>query len=186
MRTPAIRRSLQFCVRPSTFSETSMRPAPAATVAVLARLALLGLLLAGPAAAQSEMEVAEIKYRQALMDATGENMAAISTILKNRLPLPGHVESHATQIGESAKLVAAAFKNPISKGETDAKPEIWKDWAEFEARITELDKAANDLAAAAAGSDRNAVGPAVKALGKACGDCHKSFRKPKEESYKNQ
>jgi cytochrome c556 len=29
------------------------------------------------------------------------------------------------------------------------------------------------------------LGARVKALGKSCGGCHETFRKPKEESYKN-
>lgn len=149
-------------------------------------LALAGLILASPAWADAEKDAAQVKYRQTLMDGIGDNMGGISTILKNRLDLPGHVESHAQQLSESAELISAAFKaNPPSNA-TDAKPKIWKDWAGFEKAIADFDKAATDLASAAAGTDKSAVGPAVKALGKACGGCHKAYRKPKEESYKNQ
>jgi cytochrome c556 len=140
---------------------------------------------ASVATADSHAAEPNIKYRQKLMSAIGANMGAIGDILKNGLELPGHVENHAGQMAESAKLIAAAFEKPISEGATDAKPEIWEDRARFEQAIADFEKAARALQTAAAGGDPKAVGPAVKALGDRCGDCHKPFRKPKEESYKN-
>jgi cytochrome c556 len=149
--------------------------------------AIAGLVLvATPTFADAEMDQAKIKYRQTLMGAVGANMGGIGTILKNQLNLPGHVESHARQLAASAKLVGAAFEANLSEGATDAKPEIWSDWAGFEQAIADFEAAANTLAAAAASGDGAAIGPAVKGLGKTCGGCHDSFRKPKEESYKNQ
>lgn len=160
----------------------SRRFASASTLFCLA--VVLGLGVASVATADSHAAEARIKYRQKLMSAVGANMGAIGDILKNGLDLPGHVENHAGQMAESAKLIAAAFEKPISEGATDAKPEIWEDWARFEQAIADFEKAARTLQAAAAGGDPKAVGPAVKALGDRCGDCHKPFRKPKEESYK--
>jgi cytochrome c556 len=168
-------------------SMSSCRSTSILDVRLMSALAAVGVLfLSAPAFADAEADEAQIKYRQTLMSGIGADMGGISAILKNRLKLPGHVASHAEQIALSAKLVAAAFKQPLSGGATDAKPEIWRDWAGFEEAIADLDAAANALAAAAAGSDPGAIGPAVKGLGKSCGGCHKAYRKPKEESYKNQ
>jgi cytochrome c556 len=149
---------------------------------------LFGSGLAAPQAAQAdaEQEAARVKYRQMLMSGVGSDMGGIGDILKNQLDLPGHIESHARQLAESSKLIGAAFKAQISEGATDAKPDIWQDWQGFQERIAELEKTARGLESAAAGSDPAAMGPAVKALGKSCGGCHKAFRKPKEDSYKNQ
>jgi cytochrome c556 len=143
----------------------------------------LGLASEGRAD-QSEMDDAYVKYRQTVMEGIGNNMGAIGDILKNRLMLPGHVANHAQQLAESSELIAAAFKQKTQSTETDAKVEIWKDWTKFEAAIADFAAAAKDLQAAASGSDASAVGPAVKVLGKSCGGCHKSFRKPKEESFR--
>lgn len=127
----------------------------------------------------------EVQYRQTLMSIVGSNMGAISDIMKNRLDLPGHIAVHAGEMADSAQLIAAAFKKNVSTGWTDAKPDIWTDWKGFESAIADFEKAARDLEAAARGSDPGAVGPAMKALGKSCGGCHKPYRKPKEESFKN-
>ena len=128
---------------------------------------------------------AQIEYRQKVMSAIGTNMGAIGDILKNRLDVPGAVANHAGQMADAAALIAPAFKKQLSAGATDAKPEIWADWAKFEEAIAGFEEAARNLASAANGSDPSAVGPAMRGLGKSCGGCHKPFRKPKEESYKN-
>jgi cytochrome c556 len=163
---------------------TTTHPWPSLIVSI-SSIALAGLLFGLPALADSDTDIPEIKYRQQLMESVGSNMGGIGTILKNQLAMPGHVESHARQLAESSKLIAAAFKKEVSSDDSDAQPEIWKDWSGFESAIADFEKASNDLAAAAASGDGAAVGPAVKALGKSCGGCHKPFRKPKEESYKN-
>ncbi len=150
-------------------------------------LSIAPSLLARSAGAQgAPSEQAVIEYRQLLMSAVGYNMGAIGGILKNQLVLPGHVANHAQQMADAAKLVAPAFKQKVSAGKTDARPEIWQDWAKFEKAIGDYEKAASDLARIAQGSDPAATGAAVKALGDSCTGCHDSFRKPKEQSYKNQ
>jgi cytochrome c556 len=151
----------------------------------LAAISIVCFGLASSVAAEHhEGGVPDVEYRQTVMENVGSNMSAIGTILKNRLALPGHVAVHAGQMAESAQLIGAAFKKNAPSDATDAKPEIWKDWAGFEEKIADYEKAARNLQAAASGKDPSAVGPAVKALGKSCGGCHKTFRKPKEESFK--
>lgn len=170
-------------------TQRSISSVSARVVTTFAGFALLvtAIAAAGEARAQgAASEKAVIEYRQYLMSAVGYNMGAIGTILKNQLDRPGAVANHAQQMADAAKLMAAAFKQNVSRGKTDAKPEIWKDWAKFEKEIAEYEKAAAGLAAAARGSDPAAIGAATKALGDSCTDCHDSFRKPKEQSYKNQ
>ena len=150
---------------------------------------LASVVLAGQAAADHHEgggpEEANIKYRQSVMSIIGTNMGAIGDIMKNGLDLPGAVAVHAGLMAESAQLITPAFEKELAVGATDAKADIWQDWAKFESAITNYEQAARDLAAAASGGDPSAVGPAMKALGKSCSGCHKPFRKPKEESYKN-
>jgi len=170
---------------PRTIGSWSSARVAKNSTALFVAVSLL-FVFSAPAFADAEMDEAHVKYRQTLMGGVGADMGAISAILKNRLMLPGHVESHARQLAASAKLVSAAFKNRGAGQPTDAKAKIWKDWSGFEDAIKDFDMAANTLAEAAAGSDPAAIGPAVKGLGKSCGGCHKAYRKPKEESYKNQ
>ena len=165
-------------------SSTLALTLPAFTALACAALALV--LFARVAQAQaSPTDQASIEYRQLVMGAIGSNMGAIGGIMKHQLALPGAVANHAQQMADAAKLIAPAFKQKATAGKTDAKAEIWSDWAEFEKARADYEKAASQLAMTAKGSDPGAVGLAVRALGESCGGCHDSFRKPKEESYKN-
>jgi len=149
-------------------------------------VAILVCLFAGVAIAEDRHDPeGHIQYRQKLMSAIGYHTAAIGDILKYGLGMTDHIESHADQIGDSAELIAAAFKPSVHEGATDAKPEIWEDWEHFLKDIRELTEAADKLEDAAESGDMAAIGGAMKALGDNCSGCHEHFRKPKEESYKN-
>lgn len=142
-------------------------------------------LASGVQAEGDEHDAPMVGYRQRLMSVVGGNMAAMGDIMKYRLVLPGHVAVHAGQMANMAQLIAPAFKENVATDATDAKPEIWQDWSKFESKIVDFKEAARNLEAAASGADPAAVGPAMKALGKSCGGCHKAFRRPEEESFKN-
>lgn len=147
---------------------------------------VLTLLFALPSTGLAQDAEGTLKYRQDLMSAIGSDMAAISDILKFRLPLQANIETHASNIASNAGLMKSAFKAPISDGPTDAKPEIWQDWAHFEKDIAKMKAAAEKLSQTVAqGGDGAAIGAGLKTLGRTCGGCHKEFRKPKKESYKN-
>jgi cytochrome c556 len=151
----------------------------------IAATLMVSLCLASAAQADNHgNDMPLVKYRQTVMSIIGGNMGAMADIMKNRLDLPGHVAVHAMELAEMAQLIGPAFKKNVATNATDAKPEIWQDWAKFEGAIADFEEAARNLETAAAGSDPSAVGPAMKALGKSCGGCHDSFRKPKEESFK--
>jgi len=135
------------------------------------------------AQAQDENYVA---YRQRLMTGHGASMGSIGDILKYKLDFsPMHIEIHAKNIHEYAKLIPDAFKKEITAGANDAKPEIWKNWDDFTAKAKALEAEAGKLATVAAGGDMAAMMPQVKATGDACRSCHDAYRKPKEESYKS-
>ncbi|MBI3992359.1 MAG: cytochrome c [Candidatus Lambdaproteobacteria bacterium] len=147
-------------------------------------LATLFTLAAGiPLYAQNDQ--AFITYRQKVMSSNGDNMAAIGEIMKSSLPMGKNIVTHAANIEQTMLLAASAFEKNISAGATDSKPEIWADWKKFVSLAEAAADKASTLSKVAMSGDMAAVGPAVKALGGACGDCHKEFRKPKEESYKN-
>lgn len=140
-----------------------------------------------PVHAADPSDEGSLKYRQNLMSAIGAEMGAISDIVKYGLPFPDHVVRHAQTIAGHAELVPAAFERRVVDGPTDAKPAIWEKPDDFREKVQKMKDAASQLAAIASDSNDEAPGEVArlaKALGDACGDCHKSFRKPKEQSYK--
>jgi cytochrome c556 len=136
--------------------------------------------------ALAQSDEAFITYRQKVMQSIGANIGAIGATLKNKLPYQDNIATHAQEIQLASTLIASAFKKEITAGKTDAKPDIWQDWDKFTTAAKHMGEEAGKLAMVAKSGDMAATAAQLKALGKACGNCHKPFRKPKEESYKRQ
>jgi len=148
-------------------------------------LAILICLVVTTTIVQAQDNEAFVQYRQKVMMSNGANMGAIGDILKNKLPYQSHITAHAEEIQRMSILIPDTFKKDVADGKTDAKPEIWKEWDKFTAAANDMGREAAELAKVAQSGNMEAISAQVKKLGDACGACHKPFRKPKEESYKN-
>jgi cytochrome c556 len=151
------------------------------------RLALSFALLASfsPAAHAQDDDKPVVEYRQKLMNGQRASMASIGDILKYKMPYPpSHIAIHARNISEYSKLISDSFKKEIVAGATDAKPEIWKSWDDFNAKAKVVEDLGAKLAATAGSGDLKVILPQVTALGDACKACHNTYRKPEEESYR--
>ncbi len=145
----------------------------------------LALLLAAPATLAGADDGGHIDYRQKLMGAIGADMGAISDVLKYQLPLTSSLPGHAASLVTHADLIEAAFERQVVEGPTDAKAEIWQDPEGFREAIAAFRAEAEKLRVAGESGDMAAFGTQLRALGKSCNGCHKGFRKPKEESFRN-
>ena len=148
-------------------------------------LVVLVCLVFTLAVAQAQDNDAFIQYRQKVMTSNGANLGAIGDILKNKLPYEQNIGVHAQEIQRMSTLIPRAFKKEVAAGKTDAKPEIWQEWDKFTAAADAMGREAAELATVAQGGNMEAISAQVKKLSDACGNCHKPYRKPKEESYKN-
>jgi cytochrome c556 len=148
-------------------------------------LAILICLVFTLATVQAQDNEAFVQYRQKVMMSNGANMGAIGDILKYKLPFQSNITAHAEEIQRMSILIPDAFKKDVADGKTDAKPEIWKEWDKFTTAANDMGREAAELAKVAQSGNMEAISAQVKKLGDACGACHKPFRKPKEESYKN-
>jgi cytochrome c556 len=143
-------------------------------------------MVLGVTGTQAQDDEAYIQHRQQVMESVGGHMGAIGAIMKNKLPYTATIAAHAEALQLTSTVIEEAFKKEVTEGKTDAKPDIWQDWDKFAAAAKKLGEESGKLAEVAQGGDAAAIGAQVKELGKACGGCHKPFRKPKEESYKRQ
>ena len=148
--------------------------------ALLVGMLGLALMLTG---VQAQDDEHYLGYRQKVMKSMGASMGAIGDILKHKLPFAGHIGVHASDISRMSAVIAEAFEKEITEGRTDSKPDVWQDWDKFVGAAEALQEEGAKLADVVSGGDMAAIGAQVKNLGKACGDCHKPFRKPKEERF---
>jgi cytochrome c556 len=144
----------------------------------------IAILLALPGSALAQDDKGFVSYRQNVMEGMGHDTGAIGDILKNGLPLQKNIPGHARSIAEHARLISAAFEKKALGAPNDAQPAIWQDWAKFQEAATAFQAEADKFVAAAQTGDPGKIGAGMNALGKACGNCHETYRKPKEESYK--
>jgi cytochrome c556 len=82
-------------------------------------------------------------------------------------------EAAKLSLVEGAGKIAATFEAPPAEGEeTESKPEIWTNWADFVAKGDALKAAAEGMDVASAES----IGAGMGAIGGTCKDCHTLYR----------
>ena len=120
---------------------------------------------------------AQVDKRQALMKNNSENNKAIKGAVEAKDYAT--VEAKARDIMGNAEKIVGFFPKGSDTGKTKATPAIWEKSDDFAKAAKNLGKAASELASTAKGGDEEAVKVKVKALGDACGACHKAFRAEK-------
>ena len=135
-------------------------------------LAVTSLLVAGAANAADEDLV---KYRQKLMEVISGHMGNTVAIIKSEVPYKENLVYHAKALADAAPLALPAFKTKAMSDKSEALPEIWDNWAEFEKYGKKMEEASASLSAAVSSGQMAAIGGALNDLGKSCKGCHDDF-----------
>jgi cytochrome c556 len=148
-------------------------------------LLVVGLTLAFPVLADRDPKKKAIKARQAEMQLRSFNAGPLFAMAKGKMPYDAKL---AQTLANNLKLMLdldngrAWMKGTSNKeyaDDTTALPKIWSTWPKIADYGKEYGKAVNKLASGA-GNGREALGEGVKALGKACKECHDEFREEDE------
>ena len=139
---------------------------------------VLAAVLAMPAQAQFAKPEDAVKYRKASFTLLGTHFGRLAAMASGRAPYDAKAAAeNADVVITVAKLPWAAFGEGTDKGETRAKPEIWKESGKFhEAADKSQAELAKVVAAAKTGS-LDALKAAVGPAGASCKACHDNFRK---------
>ncbi|MBX3569825.1 MAG: cytochrome c [Rhizobiaceae bacterium] len=115
--------------------------------------------------------------REALMKSFGRSMGELGPIAKGEKAFDAAaVQTALATLNENAQKFDPAVLFPESAGPGESgSPNIWTNWADFEARAT---KFKTDVAAAAAAppADVAALQATMGMIGGNCGGCHENFR----------
>jgi cytochrome c556 len=149
-------------------------PIAIASVGILAAAAAGAAVsrVSGAAAAQVMHE------RHEGMETIGKSFKALHREFDNSSPSVPVVRSGAGQIAGLSKKASGWFPAGTGPdvGKTGAKPEIWQNWPDFAAKLSDFQKAAQSFNAAAAGNDVSAMKARYADLGGACKACHDKYR----------
>jgi cytochrome c556 len=147
--------------------------------ALAAVSAFAGVQVAMAAVSDADAKKA-IEARQHVFDQIKDLNDPLGKMLKKQLPMdPAVVAANAAKIQALAGQIPGAFKVDTrgSKGtKTAALDGIWASEADFKTKADALAAAAGEAVAAGKSGDAAATQKAVIGLGKACGNCHDSFR----------
>lgn len=139
--------------------------------------AVIGLTTALPAAAQFKNAEAAIKYRQSVMQVQNHHLGRIFAMVNGRMPFDAKVAAEdAALLDTIDKLPFVAFIDGSDKGETNAKSEIWKQRARFDAAALKMQEDVARLNAAAKTGSLDAIKAAAGAVGQSCKACHDDYQ----------
>ena len=133
--------------------------------------------LAAPAFAQFAKPEDAIKYRKSALFVMQQNFGRVAAMANGRAPFDAKVAADSAAVAEfMSKLPWAAFGEGTDKGDTKAKPEIWKEHAKFLEASEKMQAEMSKLAAAAKTGNLDSIKAAVGAVGGSCKNCHDAYR----------
>lgn len=141
-------------------------------------VATMTLALTLPVQAQFAKPEDAVKYRKNSLFVMQQHWARVGAMAAGRVPFDAkHAQDNMEVVSALAKLPWTAFGEGADKGDTRAKPEIWKESAKFKEAADKFQaEVAKVNAAAKTGNLDNlkaAFGPAAAT----CKACHDNFRK---------
>lgn len=148
------------------------------SILLLTAATLLGSAVALPAAAQFAKPEDAIKYRKAALTVMAAHFGRVAAMASGRAPFDAKLAAENAEIAAAmSKLPFAGFVDGSDKGDTKAEPKIWTEKDKFNAAATAMQDAMAKLNAAAKSGNLDAIKTAVGETGRACKNCHDSYRK---------
>jgi cytochrome c556 len=139
---------------------------------------LLALTLAIPAQAQFAKPEDAIKYRKATYSVMAAHFGRLGAMANGRAPYDAKLAAeNAELVAVMSKLPWAAYGEGTDKGDTRAKPEIWKESAKFKEASDKMQAEIVKLNVAAKAGNLDALKVAFGPAAASCKACHDNFRK---------
>jgi cytochrome c556 len=141
-------------------------------------LAACAVTLSVPASAQFAKPEDAIKYRKSALFVMQQNFARLGAMASGRAPFDAKVAADSAAVAAFVSTLPwAAFGEGTDKGDTRAKPEIWKEPAKFKEYADKMEAELAKLSTAAKTSNLDSIKVAVGAAGATCKTCHDAYRK---------
>lgn len=141
---------------------------------------LLGLSVLTAASAADPKPEDTAEYRQSVFTIIGWNFKPIGAMVKGEVPFDAAaVARHAQYVEMMSKALLEGFSKgsgPDAVKHTEAKPEIWTNWDQFNSKLNNFEQEAAKLAEVAKGGDEGAIKAQFGKTAETCKACHKEFR----------
>ena len=140
---------------------------------LLTKTAAFALALVATVAIAAEATDPTVKARQELMDVIGMNTKVLGEMAGGKIAFDAAAAgaAEAALVAASADI-AAKFEPQATDPKSEAKPEIWTNWADYQAKATALNTAATALDATTV----EGVQAGMAGVGGSCKACHSAYR----------
>lgn len=140
--------------------------------------AFLMLAMGLPAQAQFAKPEDAIKYRKASFTVMAAHFGRLGAMANGRTPYDAKAAAdNADVVAALSKLPWSAFGEGTDKGDTRAKPEIWKEAAKYKEAADKMQAEIVKLNTAAKAGNIDALKAAFGPAAASCKACHDNFRK---------
>jgi cytochrome c556 len=140
--------------------------------------AWVALAMCLPAQAQFAKPEDAVKYRKASFNVMAAHFGRLGAMANGRMPYDAKAAAeNADIVNTMSKLPWAAFGEGTDKGETRAKPEIWKESAKYKEAADKMQAEMAKLNTAAKAGNVDALKAAFGPAAASCKACHDNFRK---------
>jgi cytochrome c556 len=131
-----------------------------------------------PAQAQFAKPEDAVKYRKASFTVMSAHFGRLGAMANGRMPYDAKTAAENAEIALTlSKLPWAAFGEGTDKGDTRAKPEIWKEAAKYKEAADKMQVEMGKLNVAAKAGNIDALKAAFGPAAASCKACHDNFRK---------
>lgn len=142
-------------------------------------IALPILLMALAANASSSMKPElVIGYRRSAMTLIGWNFGPLGAMVKGRIPFDAkEFAKRAERLASLSGQILEGFAPGSDKGaETDAKPDIWTHYEDFQTKVDDFIRESKALDEAARTGDETKMKDQFKKLAGTCKGCHEKYK----------
>ncbi|GAA6209002.1 hypothetical protein NBRC116601_22950 [Cognatishimia sp. WU-CL00825] len=133
----------------------------------------VGLMMASFALAHQGVTDPHIKARMHAMSTAGQASKTLGDMAKGKRAFEQEAAQQArADLLQISTDIPALFEVEALDLVTEAAPDIWSNFAQFQSRAEAMQKAVMDLDT----SSPEEIARGMRAVGRSCGGCHKPFR----------
>jgi len=138
----------------------------------------MAVAVTSPVHAQFAKPEDAVKYRKASFTVMAAHFGRLGAMANGRVPYDAKMAAeNADVVLTLSKLPWAAFGEGSDKGDTRAKPEIWKEAAKYKEAADKMQAEIGKLNVAAKSGNIDALKAAFGPAAASCKACHDNFRK---------
>ncbi len=141
-----------------------------------AALVTAATLYASSASAQVKPADA-LRYRKSAYNVLIWNWMPLANAVRGKTPYnKAEFERYSARVAQVAPMLLEGFPAGSGVGKTEAKPEIWTNWADFQLKMKAFENESAALAVLAKGGDFEKIKLQFSKVGGTCKACHDKYK----------